>query len=208
MRLVAVTAVAAGDANAEAQLVAVLSGSLVWLPCLPWLVRLPGFGWESAGAFVGRSMSAMAATGLAALLIAGYPALVAATADKETGVASAGLIAALVLFRSPIILLVNGLPSLRTAARADHRTQHPGRGVLSVGSRRGVLGVIAAVAAAALGDVALRVSAGPGFDITATQAAALVVSATLIAMLSLSASPSWPWIGTSWPPSAGPSRCS
>ena len=185
LRLVAVTAVATAGGNEVAQLIAVLSGSLVWLPCLPWLVRLPGFGWESAGAFVSRSASAMAATGLASLLIAGYPALVAATSEAETGVASAGLVAALVLFRSPIILIVNGfrpyvLVNLLTSGRSTRSA------VFSLWLAVAALGGVAAAVAAAAGDAVLRVSAGSGFDITASEAAALVVSATLIAMLSLS----------------------
>ena len=185
VRLIAVTVVAKGGGNDVAQLVAVLSGSLVWLPCLPWLVRLPGFGWESAGAFVGRAASAMAATGLAALLIAGYPALVAATSDSETGIASAGLVAALVLFRSPIILLVNGfrpylLVHMVTSGRSTRAV------VFTLWGAMAVLGAVAAFVAAVVGDAALRVSAGPGFDLTASEAAALVASATLIAMLSLS----------------------
>ena len=185
VRLVAVTAVANGGGNSVAQLVAVLSGSLVWLPCLPWLFRLPGFGWESAGGFVRRSASAMAATGLAALLIAGYPALVVATSDSETGVASAGLVAALVLFRSPIILLVNGfrpyaLVHVLTSGRSARAA------VFSLWGATAALGAVTAAVAAAVGDEVLRASAGSGFDITAAEAAALVASATLIAMLSLS----------------------
>jgi len=185
VRLVAVVAVARADGNAAAQLVAVLSGSLVWLPFLPWLLRLPGFGWDSAGAFVGRAASAVAAAGLAALLIAGYPALVAATSHGDAGVASAGVVAALVLFRSPVILLVNGfrpyaLVHVLTSDRTARST------VFALWRVIAVVGVAAAVGAAAVGGAALRVSAGDDFDIAPGEAAALVVSATLIAMLSLS----------------------
>ena len=132
-----------------------------------------------------RSASAMVAAGLAALLIAGYPALVAATSDAESGVASAGVVAALVLFRSPIILLVNGfrpyvLVHVVTSGRSTRAAVFRLWGVMAA------LGGVAAAVAAAVGDAALRVSAGSGFDISATEAAALVASATLMAMLSLS----------------------
>ena len=142
IRLVAVTAVANAGGNAVAQLVAVLSGSLVWLPCLPWLVRLPGFGWESAGAFAGRAGSAGIADGpRRAARSPAPPRWSPPPRTPGTGVAQRpGLIAALVLFRSPIILLVNGFRPYGPGRRARPPRAAPQPSASGCGGPRGYRG--------------------------------------------------------------------
>ncbi len=184
VRLVAVAV--AADAGRTAQMFAIVCGSLVWLPLLPWLARRLGTRSLGAVGHLSQRVALMVlATGLSGLLIAGFPALVVATSTSSLSPATTGLLAALVLFRSPLILVVNGLRPLLLVHLLDS-ARSVSRTVFAVWAACAVTSVLAMAGAVAVGGPLLRLSMGDGFEISRVQAAILVGSAGLLAMLTVS----------------------
>jgi O-antigen/teichoic acid export membrane protein len=185
VRLVAVSVVVVTEGGAGSYAAAVASGGWAWALLLPVpAVRraLAVRGTTNRSAFLARAAAVMVSTGCASLLVSGYPFLLALTAHDPLDASSAGLLAALVLFRSPLLVIVYGYrPVLLSGLLL------PGRRV-ALRVRRAwlvcaVLGGAAAAAAAAFGPWLTRVFFGSGFDVSSWQAAAFAVNAVLITML-------------------------
>ena len=184
VRLVAVTVAARQDAGLAWQAAAIGSGSVVWLPLLArrrLLARRVG----PFRALVSSALAAMSATGFAALVVAGLPLLAAATSRHDLGPSLAGLLAALVLFRSPVLLVVNAYRPMLVV-----RVVEGGRGAPPQVWRlwRVVLagGALAASAAYAIGPWLLRTTWGQEYVVTREDAALLVVSAVALTLLTIS----------------------
>lgn len=186
VRLVAVGAVAAVDGSTAWAMAAIGCASWVWVPGV-LLLRSRGAFRTSASVEVARrrfgrrAVAAMLATGCGSLLIAGFPWLLAVTSRDPVTASAAGILAAVVLFRSPVLVLVYGL---RPLILRD-LLAHPAHAVRSV--RRAWLGylglgVLGCLAGWVAGPALLTLTFGSGFEVTRLEAALLVVSAVLLAM--------------------------
>jgi len=185
LRLVAVGIVGALTDSALWYAVAIVCGSLTWLPVL-WL---PGEAstramlrerWERRGLFE-RSLAAMASTACASLLIAGLPWLLALTMREDDGVVSGSLLAALVLFRSPVLVLTQGLRPVILRAMLDGGTdlvRHFWRAVAAYGA----VAVVVTAGAWVAGPWLLSATFGSSFHVRSVHAAILVFSAVLLAL--------------------------
>lgn len=186
VRLAAVGAVAALDASTAWAMWAIGGASWVWVPGV-LLLRTRGAFRASASVqivrrrFGRRAVAAMLATGSGSLLIAGFPWLLAVTAGESMTASMAGILAAVVLFRSPVLVLVYGLRPLILRDLLSH----PARAVRSV--RRAwvgylIAGIIVCLAGYVAGPTLLTVTFGGGFEVTRLEASVLVASAVLLAM--------------------------
>lgn len=186
VRLVAVGVVSTVDASTAWAMAAIGCASWVWVPGV-LLLRARGAFRTSASVevvrrrFGRRAVSAMLATGCGSLLIAGFPWLLAVTAREPVTASTAGILAAVVLFRSPVLVLVYGLRPLILRDLLSH----PARAVRSV--RRAwigylVAGVLGCLAGYAAGPTLLTLTFGEGFEVTRPEASVLVLSAVLLAM--------------------------
>ena len=185
VRLAAVVLVAQLGGGRAAQMFAIASGSLVWVPLLPWLVaRFETTTLGPVRRLVPRAGAMVVATGLSGVLIAGFPALVAATTRTALSPETTGLLAALVLFRSPLIAVANGVQSMMLVHILD--SSRFGRTVLKAWAACGAVTAVAMLGAAYLGGPLLRLSMGAEFEVTRTEAVVLVLSAGLIALLMIS----------------------
>jgi len=182
VRLACTVLVAATGSSLAWYALAIISGSMVWLPLLlasrSRLAHLARS--RSAAGLLGRASTAILSTAGAAVLIAGLPWLYALTSTEAGSELSAGLIAAIVLFRSPVLVLAQGVrpavlrelasASVDVAAHVRHAT---------------LLYAAAAVAlstgAYVLGPALLRASFGDSYTVSEAQAAGLALSAAVLA---------------------------
>jgi hypothetical protein len=118
------------------------------------------------------------------LIIAGFPWLMAVTSRDPVGVETSGLLAALVLFRSPVLVIVYGLRPIILRDFLSRPASLASR-VWRVWMFGALGGGLMSAGAFAIGPELLRVTFGNGFDVTRVQAAGLVVSAVLLAMATL-----------------------
>jgi hypothetical protein len=185
VRLALVVTAAAVGASTAWVMAAIGCASWVWVPGVFVLRGRAALQNGSSSVvrrtFVRRAGAAMTATGFGALLIAGLPWMVAATASEPLAESDAGILAALVLFRSPVLVLVYGL---RPLILRDMLT-HPERAVCAVSRAWAVYGaggVIGCGVGFATGPDLLSATFGSEFDVTRVQAGVLVLSASLLAM--------------------------
>jgi hypothetical protein len=190
LRILAVGLALAASDSLTAQAIAIGCASWVWLP-------LVIFGPDAAALrarlqrrvetrrFVGQVAAAMTATGCASLLIAGFPWLLAMTSRDSVGAATAGLLAALVLFRSPVIALVYGLRPLILRGFLSKPSRAPGRAIRAWLWCLVIGGGLAASAYLA-GPRVLSITFGSDFKVSGWQAAGLVLSSTLLSMATIS----------------------
>lgn len=190
VRILAV-ALAVGLADSLAvQAMAIAIASWVWVPLV--LVGARGVDLRAQlrrrvapRIFTAQVAGAMAATGCASLLVAGFPWLLASTSREPIGAETAGLLAALVFFRSPVLVLVYGLRPLILRSFLAHplrAVEHVVRTWLGCLLGGGLL----AVGAYFAGPGLLRVTFGTGFDVEGWQAATLVLSSMLLSMATVS----------------------
>ena len=182
VRLVATALAVAFSSELSGYALAIVSGSLVWAPML--LTSRDGFStveWSrGAPGMLGRAMTAIASTIGASLLIAGLPWLYALTSTDGGGDLSAGLVAGIVLFRSPVLVLAQGVRPVvlrelvSSGADAARHVRH-------VTGLYAIAAVVLTTGAYALGPALLRVSFGDSYVVSHTQAAGLALSAVVLA---------------------------
>lgn len=165
--------------------VAIVCGNVTWLPVL-WSARSASTRntfrehWEFS-ALLGRSLTSIASTASASLLIAGLPWLLAVTKPEDEGALSGSLLAALVLFRSPVLVLIQGLRPviLRGMLEEAHDlVRHVWQSVAIYSA----VAVIATFGAYAAGPWLLTMTFGDSFVVRPVHAAILVFSAVLLAL--------------------------
>ena len=168
---------------------AIAAGALAWLPLLVRpAVRdsIGALGADSVRGVVRRALTAMGSTICAALLVAGFPLLVAVARGHDELTASTGvLLATLVLVRSPLLVVLYGFrPAImRTFLdRSGPLLQVVGRWWLVLG----VLGAGGTALAAAVGPWLVRAVFGAGYTTGAVDLAALTAGSVLVAMLVVS----------------------
>ena len=184
-RLVGVVLVAEASGGAAAYVATVGGASWVWMPLV--LSRRAGGRLRSdltrrvdVRSFLAKSGASMLATGCASLIVAGLPWLMA-TVRGEVVAESAGLLAALVLFRSPVLAVANSLRPL-VLRELLTGTSVAKAGVLRLWAWCAAGGVVMSALAYVGGPSCLELVFGSGFDVTRAQAAGLVASSALLAM--------------------------
>jgi O-antigen/teichoic acid export membrane protein len=173
------------------------------LDLLPWAIAVGAFAWvpllalpavrsavsaqgkDSVGGLLARALAAMASTGCAALLVAGFPLLVSVARPGELGAAIGVLLATLILVRAPLLVVLYGFrPVVLRGFLAD------GVAVRSALWRwwgtLGGLGVVGVVLAALAGPAVVRAVFGDGYSTSPTDLAALAGGSVLLAMLVVS----------------------
>lgn len=188
-RLIAVSLVALTSGSLSSYMAAIAVGAWVWLPYVATTrgsVR-PMTSSSETGfrEFWSRAVPAMTATGCASLLVAGFPWLVATTTREPLTGSSAGLLAALVLFRSPVLVLMNGVRPLILRSMLA-RPEELGRSIRRARVLIMPVGSLLGVAAYLVGPWLLTTCFGRDFVVSRWQAAAFVASSTLLVMLTFS----------------------
>lgn len=187
IRLIAVIAAVAAEAEAAWLAVAIASGTLVWLPALlapgivPALNRPTGL---TTLEFCRRSLPTMMGAACAGLLVAGYPMLVSLGSPTPISAEQGTLLAALVLFRTPLVMMLYGYrPVILRTMLASQR-------VWPVVRRSWVrclgIGLVGVVGGGLMGPWLVHVLYGSEFDVSHVACVTILVSATLLMMLTVS----------------------
>lgn len=135
-----------------------------------------------ARAFARKAAVVMASTGLSASMMAGLPWLVSVTAWGEREAASGGLLAALVLFRSPVLAISNGIRPVLLRSLLTMPEEATRATVAKWWRVCAALGVVLVASAALLGTLALGAVYGAQFQVSSWSAAWLAVSAVFLVM--------------------------
>lgn len=165
--------------------------SAIALPAFAWLPILLGTRTGQvvkaqlrtkviARAFLSRAGISMVATGSASLLVAGFPWLLAISHESTLEASSAGLLAALVLFRSPVIVVVYAVRPVVLRSLVERKTR-PLTLMRTIAPWGLVAGAVVTLVAFAVGPIALRLMLGDGFEVSGAQASTLTLSAVLFA---------------------------
>ena len=173
--VILVVQVAPGD---MAYGVALVAGLVCFVPFIAvgWS-RLPAIPGTRSG-FVGRSVAAMVSSGCANVLVVGLPALITATGDSSDH-ARGVLFAALLLTRTPVLLLANSVRPVVVRVFVTNRGRL--REWASRAAPVVVLGTSVAVAVGwALGPWLLQALFGSDFEVSGALMACLVLGAVLI----------------------------
>ena len=190
VRILAVALALDVSSSLTAQAIAIGCASWVWMPLVivgpdATALRARLQCRVETRRFMGQVAAAMTATGCASLLIAGFPWLLAMTSRDSVGTATAGLLAALVLFRSPVIALVYGLRPLILRGFLSKPSRALGR-ALRAWLWCLVIGGALTASAYVAGPWVLHLTFGSGFNVSGWQAAGLVLSSTLLSMATIS----------------------
>lgn len=157
---------------------AMVGGLICFVPfiAIGW-ARRPAIAGTCPG-FVSRSVAAMVSSGCANVLVVGLPALITATGDASDQ-ARGVLFAAILLTRTPVLLLAHSVRPVVVRVFVAHRSQ------LRASARRAAPFVVLAGAVAttigwALGPWLLRLLFGPEFRVSGLLMAGLVLAAVVI----------------------------
>lgn len=135
--------------------------------------------------YVRRLLAAAVASGASAVLVIGFPTLLAATTDAATYALAAPLLLALTLTRAPLMIPLNAFQGVAVT----HFVQHRDRGLkalLPIARVVVPVGVVGALAAWLVGPPLMELIAGkPEYRVAGTVLALLTLAATGLAMLTL-----------------------
>lgn len=132
------------------------------------------------GGFLRRVATAGAASGVSAMLLVGYPVLLRATTPDDVFARAAPIILAVSLCRAPLLVPLGAYQNVVVTRVISHGL----RALVPVVSVLGAITVVAALAAWPLGPWLLHV-VNPAYDVAGPIFAALVVSAGLVALLTV-----------------------
>lgn len=184
--LVVAVVISAGAGQAWLTL-AVASGAFGWvlILVLPSLRRaVTASASTGFAAFARRSGTAMLGSGCAALLLAGFPLLVAVAEPGPLTAGAGVLLATLVLLRSPLLMVTYAYrPALMRSFLAWPGDLDPLRFAWLVCSG---VGAIATALAAVVGPWLLRFVLGPGYAVGRLDIALLTASGVLLVMVTVS----------------------
>ena len=183
VRLVCTGLVALLDGSLFWYLTAIVSGSIVWVPLLlsrghrtrELVIR------HRDPRLLVRASAAIVATAGASLLIAGMPWLFAMTSRAGQGDLSPGILAALILFRSPVLVVAQGFRPVVLRQLVSEGADVGGH-VRRAFVGYGVAAAVAALLAWGMGPAVLRLTFGDSFDVSAVEASVLALSAVLLAL--------------------------
>lgn len=185
VRLGSVALVVATNGSGASFAAAVASGGWGWVVLLmaPAVRRaLAVRGSTTTPAFLVRAGAGMVSTGCAGLLVSGYPFLLALTARAPLTASSAGLLAALVLLRSPVLVIVYGYRPVILSALLTSTEEAAGQ-VRRAWLVCAGLGVAAMAVGSLAGPWLVHLFFGSGFDVTWWQAAVFLANGALLTML-------------------------
>jgi hypothetical protein len=135
--------------------------------------------------YVGRLLAAAVASGSSAVLVIGFPTLLAATTDDAAYTHAAPLLLALTLTRAPLMIPLNAFQGVAVT----HFVQHRDRGLqalLPIARVVVPVGALGAVAAWLVGPPLMELIGGdPAYRVAGTVLALLTLAATGLAMLTL-----------------------
>jgi hypothetical protein len=137
------------------------------------------------GRYVGRLLAAAVASGASAVLVIGFPTLLAVTTDESAYALAAPLLLALTLTRAPLMIPLNAFQGVAVT----HFVQHRDRGLqalLPIARVVVPVGVVGAGAAWLVGPVLMELIAGDAaYRVPGLVLALLTLAATGLAMLTL-----------------------
>lgn len=135
--------------------------------------------------YVGRLLAAAVASGSSAVLVIGFPTLLAATTDDAAYAHAAPLLLALTLTRAPLMIPLNAFQGVAVT----HFVRHSNRGPAALWPIARVVvpvGVLGALAAWLVGPPLMELIAGdPAYRVAGSVLALLTLAATGLAMLTL-----------------------
>lgn len=188
LRLLATVAVVAVSATVAGVGVASAAGAFAWV----FLVARPGrvrdalfLRTDAPAATLARRIGlALVAQGASAVLVVGFPILLAASTDRAEYAAAAPLLLAISLTRAPVLLPLNALQGVAVShlVRAGSGLA---RLLLQLLALVVAVAAVAAVAAWLIGPWVLRLLFGAGYDVDGTVLALLTLAAGGTAVLTL-----------------------
>jgi len=137
-----------------------------------------------AGVFVGHVGHAVLASSASAALVVGFTVLLKITSTHEAVVAATPFILAISLTRAPLLIPLSAYQGVAITYFLEHRTE----GLRSLARVGGYIlggGLLAALAAAAVGPWLMRTLFGPGYGVTGAWLGALTLVGSLLALLTL-----------------------
>ena len=177
----------AGSGRTSLLPLGVVAGALTW----PLLLSRPRFrsamgarGDSGASGFLRRGLTAMAATGCAALLVAGLPLLVAIFRTDSLDSGAGSVLAALVIVRSVLLVPVYGYRPVILRALLTSETPDRVLGRVSAGCAVG--GLAWTGVAWLVGPASLQLVLGASFTVTRSECAALAFGASGLMLLVVS----------------------
>ncbi|WP_205474715.1 hypothetical protein [Nocardioides sp. SYSU D00038] len=162
-------------------------GAFAWVPLTattPVRAALGAHGADPLPGLVRRALVAMGATACAALLVAGFPALVALARPGALGPVAGALLATLVLVRSPLLVVLYGLRPVLLRALLD--ADRPAAVVRGWWLRLAGAGLPAAGSAAVVGPPVVTLLLGEAYAVPPGDLAVLAAATVLLAMLVVS----------------------
>ena len=146
---------------------------------------LSAHGREPVGGLVRRALAAMAGTGCAALLVAGFPLLVSLARPGDLDARVGVLLATLILVRAPLLVVLYGFRPVVLRGFLE-----PGVPVPAAVRRWSLLlaggGAVGVVVAAVVGPPVVEAVFGDRYSTSSTDLAALAAGSVLLAMLVVS----------------------
>lgn len=135
--------------------------------------------------YLGRLLAAAVASGASAVLVIGFPTLLAATTEASAYALAAPLLLALTLTRAPLMIPLNAFQGVAVT----HFVQHRDRGLqalLPIARVVVPVGLVGAAAAWLIGPALMELIAGdPAYRVAGPVLALLTLAATGLAMLTL-----------------------
>jgi O-antigen/teichoic acid export membrane protein len=187
-RLLLVAAVAVAGATIVGFATAVVVAALTWLGFLLFSPRSRTAAATRADSptapFLGRIAITSVAAGASAVLVVGFPVLLAVTTPADVYAGAAPLLLAISLTRAPLLIPLNAYQGVAVSHFVAHRSEGL-RAVLPAVRLVGLLGVVATGAAYLLGPLLLRIFLGPGYDLPAGVLAGLTAASVVLALLTL-----------------------
>lgn len=135
--------------------------------------------------YLGRLLAAGVASGASAVLVIGFPTLLAATTDAAAYALAAPLLLALTLTRAPLMIPLNAFQGVAVTHFVQHRDRGL-RALLPIARVVVPVGVVGALAAWLVGPPLMELIAGnPEYRVAGWVLALLTLAATGLAMLTL-----------------------
>lgn len=135
--------------------------------------------------YVGRLLAAAVASGSSAVLVIGFPTLLAATTDAAAFTHAAPLLLALTLTRAPLMIPLNAFQGVAVTHFVQHRERGL-RALLPIARVVVPVGALGALAAWLVGPALMElIGDGPAYRVAGPVLALLTLAATGLAMLTL-----------------------
>ncbi|MEV7972702.1 hypothetical protein [Cellulomonas sp. NPDC089187] len=136
------------------------------------------------GSYLRRLLAASVSSGASAVLVIGFPVLLAATSNDEAYALAAPLLLALTLTRAPLMIPLNAFQGVAVSHFVQHRDRGPAA-LLPIARIVLPVGVTGGLAAWLIGPTLLRWIGGPDYHVGGVTLGLLTLAATGLAMVTL-----------------------